>query len=184
MAVMVCSIRSMAVLFLALACAGSVSAQNTTPAQQEQEPTLKERLKEPDQAGGIHFTEHFGVAFGGIKQGSGVAVGPAFSHKFANGGFTQLKAVYSLKGFSVLQARYDTRRFWSDRAIVISRVRLQDAPKLSLSRLGPNSPDARVEYGERKTEGSSLLIWKARPRIRVAAGFGVERCSTSGAESI
>jgi hypothetical protein len=180
MPVMVCRTRSIAAVCLALTCTVPASAQTTTPPQPEEKPTLKERLKEPDQAGGIHFTEHFGVAFGGIKQGSGVAIGPAFSHTFPDGGFTQLKAVYSLKRFSVLQSRYDTRRFWSDRAIVISRLRFQDAPKLSLYRLGPNSPDARVDYAERKSEGSSLLIWKVRPRIRFAAGFGIERYSTDG----
>jgi hypothetical protein len=179
MAVMAC-IRSIAAVCLALTCAAPAAAQTTTKPEPEPELTLKERLKEPDQAGGIHFTKHFAVAFGGIKQGSGVAVGPAFSYTFPDGGFTQLKAVYSLKRFSVLQARYDTRRLWSGRAIVISRLRLQDAPKLSLYRLGPNSPDARVDYGERKTEASSILIWKARPRVRVVAGFGIERYSTDG----
>src|SRR3982751_3644687 len=77
----------------------------------EEHPTLRERLSKPDQAGGLHFTEHFGVAFGGIKQGSGIALGPAFSTSFANGGFVQLKAVYSIRKFWVVQARYDTPGF-------------------------------------------------------------------------
>ena len=63
-------------------------------------------------------------------------LGPAFSNKFASGSYLQLKAVYSLKHFRLLQARYDTRRFWTDRAIVVNRVRWQDAPELSLYRLG------------------------------------------------
>lgn len=142
--------------------------------------TLRERLKEPDQAGGIHLTEHFAVVFGGIKQGSGIALGPAVSTRFADGGFIQLKGVYSIKKFKLLQVRYDSRRFWSDRAIVVSRLRWQDAPKLSLYRLGPESPSARVDFGERKTEGSSQISLKILPKVRVASGFGIERYATSG----
>ena len=43
------------------------------------------QMKEPDQGGGLHFTKHWAVAFGGIKPGSAIALGPAFSNKFANG---------------------------------------------------------------------------------------------------
>src|SRR5829696_10336394 len=93
-------------------------AQVTTPAAQPDEPlTWKDRLKEPDQAGGLHFTEHWAAAFGGIKQGSGAGAGPAFSTTFGGGDFLQLKAVVSIRRFWLLQARYDSRRFWSDRAI-------------------------------------------------------------------
>jgi hypothetical protein len=90
----------------------------------------------------------------------------------------QLKAVYSLKHFRLLQARYDTRPFWSDRALVINRVRWQDAPKLSLYRLGIDSPNARADYAERKTEVSSQLRMKLRPMLTVAAGAGLERFAT------
>jgi hypothetical protein len=176
---MVWSLRLLVAFTLVLAPAAVVRAQAPAASQSEPEPTLKDRLKEPDQAGGIHFTEHFGMAFGGIKQGSGVAIGPAVSHKFRDGGFTQLKAVYSIKKFVVLQARYDTRKFWSDRAIVISRLRWQKAPELSLYRLGPDSPNARVEYGERKSEGNAVLAVKLQ-RIRIGGGFGIERYATSG----
>lgn len=168
-----------------LFAAGAAEAQPPDPqpptssTQSEPTPSLKERLSKPDQAGGLHFTEHFGVAFGGIKQGSGVALGPAFSEKFSDGGFLQLKAIYSIKKFWVLQARYDTRRFWSDRAILISRLRWYDAPELSLYRLGQDSPNARTEYGERRTDGTTLLMFKPVPTIRLNAGFGVERYATS-----
>src|SRR5215208_539636 len=90
-------------------------AQVTTPP--EEPVTWKDRLKTPDQAGGLHITEHWAMAFGGIKQGSGAGAGPAFSTNFADGGFMQLKAVISIRDFRLLQARYDSRCFWSDRAI-------------------------------------------------------------------
>jgi hypothetical protein len=170
-------------LILAAFLAPGVSAQTTPPSQPpppaqtppDEPKSLVDRLKEPDQAGGLHFTEHFAVAFGGIKQGSGIALGPAFSNKFNDGGFVQLKAVYSIRKFWVLQARYDTRRFWKDRAITISRLRYYDAPELSLYALGPDSPDARVEYGEKKLEASSVLQLRPTPAGRFSAGFGFER---------
>jgi hypothetical protein len=168
--------------------AGMAHAQSNPPAvpgsgAPEEKPTLRERLSKPDQAGGLHFTDHFAVALGGIKQGSGIALGPAFSTTFPNGGFVQLKAVYSIKRFWVLQARYDTPRFWSDRAILISRLRWYDAPELSLYRLGADSPNARSEYSERRTDGTTLLMFKPVPKIRLNAGFGVERYAT-GAEPL
>lgn len=166
---------------LAAGLPGAATAQTATPAPDPpaQHLSLKDRLKEPDQAGGLHFTEHFAIVFGGIKQGSGIALGPAFSTKFADGGFVQIKGVYSIRNFKLLQLRYDTRRFWDDRAIVISRVRWQDAPELKLYRLGPESPDRRTDYAERKTEVSSQIVAKLRPAVRAAGGFGVERYRTS-----
>ena len=165
---------------LALAASGA-SAQTATPSAPPpgEEPSILDRLKEPDQAGGLHFTEHWGIVFGGIKQGSGVAIGPAFSTKFADGGFMQVKGVYSIRNFKLLQLRYDTRRFWNDRAIAISRLRWQDAPELKLYQLGIESPDRRVDYAERKTEGSTMVIVKPVPRVRATAGFGLERYRTS-----
>ena len=140
--------------FVFAASAANAQTPDPTPpppsTQAEPKPTLRERLSKPDQGGGLHFTEHFGVAFGGIKQGSGIALGPAYSNTFSNGGFVQLKAVFSIKKFWVMQARYDTRRFWSDRGILISRLRWYDAPELSLYRLGQDSPNARTEFTARR----------------------------------
>jgi hypothetical protein len=167
---------------LALATTTQAAAQTSSPTAQppaDEPMSLVERLKEPDQAGGLHFTEHWAVVFGGIKQGSGIALGPAWSTKFADGGFVQIKGVYSIRQFKLLQARYDSRRFWNDRAIVISRLRWQDAAELKLYQFGIDSPDRRVDYAERKTEGSTLLVVKPSPRVRATAGFGVERYRTS-----
>ena len=175
-------------LGLALALlAAPASAQTTPPPQATQpaqstvdeQPSWIVRLKEPDQAGGLHFTEHWAVVFGGIKQGSGIALGPAWSTKFGDGGFLQVKGVYSIRDYKLAQLRYDTRRFWHDRAIVISRLRWQDAPEVKLYQSGIDSPDRRIDYAERKTEGSTLLVVKPRTRIRATAGFGVERYRTS-----
>ena len=162
-----------------LATAAAAAAQDPAPQQPEQKPTLVERLKEgPDQAGGIHFTEHWGIAFGGIKQGSGIGAGPAFSVKFANGGFIQLKAVISIRNFQLLQARYDTPRFWNDRGVLVSRIRWHHAPEVKLYQLGPDSPDRRIDYDERRTEIGTQLDLKLSPHVRASGGVGVERYRT------
>jgi hypothetical protein len=172
------------VLTLALALtsgpAAAQGAEKPAPGKKEEGAvTLLERVREPDQAGGLHFTDHWAVVFGGIKQGSGIALGPAWSTRFEDGGFLQVKGVYSIRNFKLVQLRYDTRRFWNDRGIVISRLRWQDAPEVKLYQSGIDSPDRRVDYAERKTEGSTLLVVKPTPRVRATAGFGLERYRTS-----
>src|SRR4029079_1704768 len=117
-----------------------------------QPPNLK-----VDQGGGIHVTEHFAVVFGGIKQGSGIALGPAISHTFENGAFAQLKGVYSIRQFKLLQARFDLKPLFTGRSLFSTRLRWQDAPELALYPLGPDSINRRVEYGERKTELRAFL---------------------------
>ena len=162
----------------AAAQAPATSSPPPPPPPQEEPITWKDRLKEPDQAGGLHFTEHWAVAFGGIKQGSGVGAGPAWSTKFANGGFVQLKAVISIRNFRLLQARYDSPRFWNDRGILINRLRWHDAPEVALYQLGPDSPDREIDYAERRTELSSQMVVRLRPTVRAAGGFGFERFRT------
>src|SRR5215208_26303 len=176
------ALRAALVVALALGTATAVfaQAQPAAAADPPKEPTtLLERMKEPDQGGGLHLSKHFAVVFGGIKSGSGIALGPAFSRKFANRGYTQVKAVYSVKKFSVLQARYDTPRFWDDRAMIVSRLRWQNAPKLRLFQLGPDAPDLTVDYGEGKTEGSARLRVQLAASRRIASWFGIEKYSTT-----
>jgi hypothetical protein len=176
-------VRTLSVALLVLGCARTALAQATPPPAPDppkQASKLLDRLKEPDQGGGVHLTEHFAVVFGGIKSGSGIALGPAFSHKAANGAYTQIKGVYSVKKFALLQARYDSQPFWNQRATLTSRVRWQDAPKLRVFRLGPDAPDLSVDYTERKTEGSARLRMQLTRRYRIASGLGIERYVTTG----
>jgi hypothetical protein len=177
------ALRAAIVVPLALGTATAVfaQAQPGAAADPPKEPTkLLDRMKEPDQGGGLHLTKHFAVVFGGIKSGSGIALGPAFSHKFENGAYTQIKAVYSVKQFALLQARYDSRKFWDGRAMLTSRLRWQDAPELRVFRLGPDAPDLSVDYAERKTEGSTRLRFQLAPALRLGAGLGLEKYATSG----
>ena len=178
--------NALVVAAVLLMTAVRVGAQTSAPAPldpAEEEVTwkerMKERLKEPDQAGGMHLTEHWGIAFGGIKQGSGIGAGPAWSTKFSNGGFIQAKAVISIRNFRLLQVRYDTPNFWNGRGIVISRVRWHHAPNVRLYALGPDSPTRRTHYEERRGEVSSRLEFKLRPTVTAVGAFGLERFRTS-----
>jgi hypothetical protein len=128
-----------------------------------------------DRAGGVHLTKAFAIVFGGIKQGSSMAAGPALSHEFADGSFVQVKGVYSIRNFKLLQARYDSRPLFGGRAMASTRVRWQDAPVLSLYAIGPDSSRARAEYGQRKVEWSGFLRAGVAPHLSVTGGAGLER---------
>jgi hypothetical protein len=186
---MLCNAVRTSVVLLVIGYATSGEAQPAPAQVTVQKPAteagkepvkLIDRLKEPDQGGGMHFTKHFAVAFGGIKSGSGVALGPAFSTKFENGAYFQAKALYSIRRFRLLQARYDTQTFWNDRALLSTRVRWQDAPRLDLFALGPDSPDVKVRYAERKSDVSTRLKFDVTPKVNIGTGFGIERYTSTG----
>jgi hypothetical protein len=131
-----------------------------------------------DQGGGIHFTKHFAVVFGGIKQGSSIAVGPAVSWEFKDGGYLQIKGGFSVRKFKLLQARYDSRSFFNDRSLVSTRLRWQDAPVLPLFQPGPDSPNRHLDIGMTKTEWSAFLRTRIAPRTFLTVGSGVEGYSS------
>jgi len=160
----------------------SAQAQDRSPASEGSETVLQKAVKHvppPDQGGGFHFTKHLAVVFGGIKPGQGIALGPALSETFSDGGYAQLKGVYSVRNFRLVQGRYDTRPFWRRRSMLVTRVRWQDAPELSLYRIGIDSPRDRARYGEQKTEVSTAIDTRITRILHLAAGFGVERYAIS-----
>jgi hypothetical protein len=159
---------------LGVASAQDPPAQKTLPG-----PAFLRNMK-VDQAGGLHFTKHFSVVFGGIKQGSGMAIGPAVSHLFEDGSYVQVKGVYSIRNFKLLQGRYDSRPFAGKRLTVSSRGRWQDAPTLALYRLGTDSPNLRAEYSERRIEWSGVVRAGVGAKSVLLAGTGIERYATSG----
>jgi hypothetical protein len=131
-----------------------------------------------DQGGSVLFTKYLGVVFGGIKQGSGAAAGPSVSRTFANGAYAQVKGVYSIRNFKLLQGRFDSQPLLGKRLTLSTRVRWQDAPQLSLYRLGLDSPNLRAEYSERKTEWSGVAKVGLAAKSVLLAGTGIERYST------
>ena len=176
---MLCSaVRTAAVLLLIGATTAAAQPAGAPEAPKEPQ-TFLDRVKDPDQGGGFHLTKHFAIVAGGIKSGSGVALGPALSTEFDNGAYFQVKALYSIRRFRLLQARYDTQTFWNGRALLSSRVRWQDAPKLDLFALGPESPDVKVRYAERKSDVSTRLRYQLAPSAHIGAGFGIERYTSS-----
>jgi hypothetical protein len=174
-------------ILLAVAWAAPASAQQrdlARDADQNASTSAVDRylryIPDIDQGGGFHFTKHLAVVFGDIKDGSGVALGPAVSAKFGNGAFAQIKAVYSVRRFDLVQARYDSAAFWAGRTVLSSRMRWQAAPKLALFPLGPDPALQQVNYGERRTEASAQIVTRVTRTLHVAAGFGVERVATTG----
>jgi outer membrane translocation and assembly module TamA len=170
-----------AVCFLVCGAASGIAFAQDSQAGDPNAPQsgVMERIK-VDRAGGFHLTNSFAIVFGGIKEGSGAAAGPALSHDFADGSFTQVKAVYSIRQFKLLQARYDSRPLFGRRSTISTRVRWQDAPQLSLYRLGPESPRGRAEFGERHVEWSGFLRTAFGRHTSVTAGTGIERYATDG----
>ena len=133
-----------------------------------------------DQGGGFHITKHFAIVFGGIKQGSSIAVGPAVSWTPGDGSYLQIKGGYSVKQFKLLQARYDSRPLFGKRSLVSTRLRWQDAPKLPLFQPGPDSPDEHLTIGMTKTEWSAFLRTRVAPHAFVTAGSGLEGYASKG----
>ena len=117
----------------------------------------------------------FTIVFGGIKAGSGAALGPAVAYSFSDGSFVQAQAEYSIHQYKLLQTRFQSHSYGPMHAVVSSRVRWQDAPGVALYELGSESPAARALYGERKTEYSAAVTLRPTPMIRVAGGVAYER---------
>jgi hypothetical protein len=174
--VMVRVILAVAVFLLTVRGGGIVCAQGAEDpnALLAKGPSFLKKIR-VDRGGGLHITKVFAIVFGGIKQGSSMAVGPAVSHEFDNGGFAQVKGVYSIRHFKLVQARLDSGPLLHHRAMVSTRVRWQDAPELSLYALGPDSSQARAEYGERKAEWSGFIRYGLAQHLTATGGSGFER---------
>lgn len=133
-----------------------------------------------DQGGGILFTRHLGVVFGGIKQGSSIAVGPAASWTFDKGDYIQLKAGWSVRNFKLVQARFDSRPLFGGRSLISTRLRWQDAPELPLYQRGPEALNRHLTFGATKTEWSAFLRTTVAPKTTISVGSGVEGYSSKG----
>jgi len=126
-------------------------AQRLTPYK----PNLVERrLLAIEEAGGLGAVRGWFVTFGGIKQGSGIALGPAYGKLFDNGAVVVGSAAYSLRNFKLLQVHAAGPPLANGRVRTSGRVRWQDAPQLAVYPLGPDSPEMRGDYAETRTEVS------------------------------
>jgi hypothetical protein len=144
---------------------------------------VERRLYEIEQAGGLGVIRGWFVSFGDIKQGSGMALGPAYGKLFDNGAQLIGKATYSVRNFKLLQVFAAGPRMAGGRLEVNGRVRWQDAPQLAVYELGPDSPRVRADYSETKTEVSGQALLRPVRVIRLGAGAAFERYDTGGADT-
>lgn len=141
---------------------------------------IEGRLIQVDENAGYTSARGVSVTFGGIKEGSGFALGPAAVHTFANGSFVQGKAVYSIRAFKLLQGLYQAPPMFSGNLIVRGRARWHDAPRLPVFRVGPGSPSSRADYAEERTEFTVEALAHPISFVRLAGGSGYEKYNVSG----
>jgi hypothetical protein len=141
---------------------------------------IERQILQFEEEGGFTTVKAVSPAFGGIKSGSGFAVGPAVGHTFPDGSIVQAKAVFSIRNYKLLQGFYQARPFADGRLLVNGRVRWHDAPNGPVFAVGPQSPEARAEYDEQRTEISAQALAHPITFVRLAGGAGWEKYRTSG----
>jgi surface antigen Omp85-like protein len=144
---------------------------------------IEREMLKIEQAGGFNVPRGFFVAFGDIKQGSSLALGPAYGKTFHNSAVVIAKGVYSIRQFKLVQLFAQAPSIADGRVIINGRARWQDAPELAVYPLGPSSPKTRANYTERKTELSGQATFTPVRVIRLGVGTGFERFETGGATS-
>ena len=144
---------------------------------------FERRLLDIEQAGGFAVQRGFFVTFGDIKQGSSVAMGPAYGKLFDNGARIVGKGTYSIRNFKLLQVYGEAPPLARGRLRINGRARWQDAPELAVYAPGPDSPKTRADYSETKTEISGQAELRPVRFIRLGAGTGFERYETGGADT-
>lgn len=144
---------------------------------------IERKLLEIEEAGGFAVARGFFVAFGDIKSGSGMALGPAYGKTLDNGAILAAKAGYSIRNFKLAQVSAQSAPLANGRLLLQGRARWQDAPELAVYALGPSSPRTRADYSETKTEVSAqATLWPVR-FVRLGGGAAFERFDTGGANT-
>jgi hypothetical protein len=155
-------------------------ARNVAPYQRN---WAERQLLSIEEAGGFNVARGFFVTFGDIKQGSSIALGPAYGRTFHNGAVVIAKATYSIRSFKLGQLFAQAPPLAGGRLLINGRVRWQDAPELAVYPLGPASPKTRTNYSEEKTEFSGQALLSPVPFIRLGAGTAYEKYDTGGSSS-
>jgi hypothetical protein len=144
---------------------------------------FERRLLQIEEAGGFAVQRGFFVTFGDIKQGSSIALGPAYTKLFDRGGSIMGKATYSIRNFKLLQVGATAPPMAAGRLHISGRARWQDAPELAVYALGPDSPKVRADFSETRTEVSAQAEFRPVRLVRLGAGAAFERYQTGGAET-
>ena len=156
-------------------------AQRLTPYKQNR---VERRLLEIQQAGGFGVVRGWFVTFGGIKQGSGLALGPAYGKLFDNGAAIVASTAYSIRNFKLVQLSGVAPPAAKGRLVASGRLRWQDAPQLAVYALGPDSPNTRADYAETRTEISGQAMLTPVRFVKLGAGAAFERYETGGADTV
>lgn len=144
---------------------------------------LEQKLLDIEEAGGFGVQRGFFVAFGDIKAGSGIALGPLYGKTLKNGMLIQAKGTYSLRNFKMAQLLVQSPSLADGRLVVNGRARWQDAPALAVHALGISSPRTRADYAETMTEVSGQALLRPVRLLRVGAGTAFERFDTGPSSS-
>ncbi len=174
-------------LFAPFAAAQDTREEEQAKKQEEKAGTLKNdapnRVEQwflnVEDKGGFLVPPTWSIAFGDIKRGSGIALGPIYSKLLANGTLFTAKAGYSIRNFKMAQVAVRSPELGHGRFVVSGRARWQDAPELPVYALGPDSPNVRTNYGERKTEVSGEALLRPARFLRFGAGTAFESFRTS-----
>jgi hypothetical protein len=144
---------------------------------------IERKLLQIEQGGGFAVRNGFYATFGDIKRGSSVALGPAYGRTFGEGAMFEAKTVYSIRNFKLAQVALHSAPLAGGRVMFRGRARWQDAPTLPFSGLGPDSPEARTDYSETKTEVSGEAAFRLARYVRLGGGLGFERFDTAVADA-
>ena len=112
---------------------------------------FERRLLDIEEAGGLAVVRGWFVTFGDIKQGSGVALGPAYGKLFDNGSVLIAKGAYSVRNFKMVQLSAAAPPIARGRVTLGGRVRWQDETRQQ------NKPHA---HAPRTTGGHRSLTFR------------------------
>lgn len=166
--------------------AGEIAAKQQEKAAQVTPRTphaIERRLLDMERAGGFGVARGWFVAFGDIKSGSGFALGPAYTKVLDSGALLQAKAAYSIRNFKLLQVSAQSAPAAGRRLMFFARARWQDAPVLAFFPIGPDSPELRADFSERRTEVSGRATWNAARLVRFGGGLSFETYDIGAADT-
>jgi hypothetical protein len=144
---------------------------------------LQQRFLAIEERGGFGIpAKGLWFAFGDIKSGSGIALGPTYTHIWGNGTLVQAKAAYSLRNFKMGQVFVQAPPLAQGRLTINGRGRWQDAPELAVYPLGM-SEKIRADYAETMTEFSGQAVFRPVWFVALGGGSGIENYETDGADS-
>ncbi len=145
--------------------------------------TFEQTLLDIEDTGGLGVQRGWFVAFGDIKSGSGIAVGPLYGRTLPNGAILQAKGTWSIRNFKMAQFFAQAPPLLEGRLLINGRVRWQDAPVLPVYALGTDSTRTRADYTETKGEISGQALFRPIRLLWLGGGTAFERFDTGGTSS-